>query len=146
MQQARQQATQRFIFELLDHTGFDFRWDKKKTLEYLNRPQSYFPNDSRLWPVFSALWSWNSSPLLDFSKLSGWASKGLAWFITITETRRSYKPSTLEAYARLAIANALLLGSDPTFKWMIDRFGKVMIGGLIASECPRIAHHLHPSS
>lgn len=125
--------------------GFDFPRDKKKTLEYLDRLQAYFPNDPRLWPVFSVLWSWNPSPALDFSQLPGWASKDLGWFIPLTKTQRRYKPSTLEACARLAIANALLLGSDPAFKWMVDRFGKVMIGGLIASECPRIARHLYAS-
>jgi len=126
------------------YAGFDFPRDKQKTLEYLHRLRSYFPQDPRLWPVFSVLWSWNSSPAtLDFGKLPGWASKDLSWFIPITKTQKKYKPATLEVYARLAIANALILGSDPSFKWMVDQFGKVMIGGLIASECPRIARHLY---
>ncbi len=132
--------------EIIDPDGyaaFDYPKNKRKTLAYLRKLESIFPGDTRLWPVFSSIWTWQKSPHLDFTKLPGWAAQDLSWFIPLTRTQRRYRPATLERYARLAIANALLLGTDPDFKQMVDRYGKVMVGGLAACGCPRPARHLY---
>jgi hypothetical protein len=34
------------------------------------------------------------------------------------------------------------MAQDPDFKWMVNTFGRVMIGGMVGSQCPREARHL----
>ncbi len=135
--------------ELLDPDGyaaFDDPTSRAKTLEALQWLTAAFPQDrhnGRLWPVFSARWTWRDDAPLSFSRLPGWASKNLASFIPLNRTQRQYKESTLDGWARQAIANALLTAADPDLKMMADTFGQVMIGGLVRGPAHRLARHLY---
>jgi len=72
----------------------------------------------------------------------GWASSNLAHLIPFTRTQRPVKEETRAQWARLAIANAVKMAQDPDFRMMAGISGKVMIGGMVKSDCPRSARHL----
>ncbi len=84
----------------------------------------------------------NAAAHLSFGHLPGWAGRDLAAQIPQTRTQKQFKRGTLEKWARQAIANALVLGSDPDFRWMADTFGQVMIGGMVKCDMNRQARHL----
>lgn len=135
--------------EIVDPDGYawyDDPRDRVRTLADGRRLMSIFPADvasGRQWPVFSARWTWRDDAHLLAGALPGWASAELANLIPLSRTQRRFKRDTLEKWARLAIANALLAAGDPDFHWMIDTFGRVMLGGLVGSRCPRMARHLY---
>ncbi len=134
--------------ELLDPDGYaawDYPQDRTETMAYLHRLRSIFPDDStdgRMWPVFSIRWSWCDHVHLDYSRLPGWAGQSMASLIPLTRTQRKFKEETRERWARQAIANALKLAVDQDFLWMVEKFGQVMIGGMVGGPCPRMARHL----
>lgn len=131
--------------ELIEPEGYaawDYPTDKQRSLESLRALMALYPNDDRLWPVFSIRWTWNKRAHLDFAKLPGWASRSLAGMIPLTRTQRSFKETTREQWARQAIANALVMAADPDFRWMAETFGKVMIGGMVNCELNRMARHV----
>jgi hypothetical protein len=131
--------------ENLDPDGYaawDNPRDRKETMHYLRELINLFPDDSRLWPAFSVRWAWDNNAHISRGNLPGWASNGFAHLIPLTETQRPFKESTREMWARAAIANALALANDPDFLFMVERFGKVMIGGMVNGPCPRMARHL----
>jgi hypothetical protein len=134
--------------ELLDPDGYaawDDPHDRGRTLDALRELMALFPNDvanRRMWPVFSLRWTWDDDAHLDFARLPGWAGKSLAYLIPLNRTQRQFNESTRERWARQAIANALVMAQDPDFRQMIDTFGRVMIGGMVGSKCPRMARHL----
>lgn len=129
--------------ENLDPDGYaawDNPTDRGETLHYLKELMSLYPNDPRLWPVFSIRWTWDSSAHLNATP--GWAGSNLASLVPLTRTQRPVKEGTRAEWARLAIANAILMAQDKDFRAMVDITGKVMIGGMVQSECPRSARHL----
>lgn len=131
--------------ELINPDGYaawDYPQDRLQTLAALDKHMAIFPGDDRFWPVFSIRWTWDDKAHLDFARLPGWASRNLAALIPLTRTQRPFKEATREHWARQAIANALLLAADPDFRLMVDRFGKVMIGGMVRCRCNRKARHL----
>lgn len=134
--------------ELLDPDGYaawDYPTDRGKTIDYTHRLISTFPGDianGRLWPVFSIRWAWRDNVHLDFARLPGWASRNMASLIPLTRTQRQMSWQTRERWARQAIANALNLAVDQDFLWMVNKFGRVMIGGMVNGPCPRMARHI----
>ncbi len=131
--------------ELIDPDGYaawDYPQDRERSLDALKALMALYPNDSRMWPVFSIRWTWDDNAHLSFSRLPGWASRNLAHLIPLTRTQRPFKEETRERWARQAIANALTMAADPDFRWMANTFGKVMIGGLVGCKCNRMARHL----
>lgn len=131
--------------ELLDPDGYaawDYPTDRVRSLAALHELGRLFPEDSRLWPVFSIRWTWNDRAHLSFSRLPGWSSRSLAALIPQTRTQRHFTADTRELWARQAIANALTMAADPDFCWMVETFGKVMIGGMVDCACNRAARHL----
>lgn len=131
--------------ELLDPDGYaawDYPTDRARSLEALAELKRIFPDDGRLWPVFSIRWTWDDNAHLDFGRLPGWASRNLATLIPQTRTQKQFKESTRETWARQAIANALILAADPDFLRMVNEHGKVMIGGMVGCACNRSARHL----
>ncbi|MCI0729663.1 MAG: hypothetical protein L0332_23525 [Chloroflexi bacterium] len=134
--------------ELIQPDGYaawDHPTDRKRTLDALHEMMRLFPADvitGRMWPVFSIRWVWDAKAHLSLARLPGWASKNLAALIPINKTQKPFKEETRERWARQAIANALAMGADPDFRWMVEKFGRVMIGGMVGSECPRMARHI----
>ncbi len=131
--------------ELLDPDGYaawDYPQDRKRSLDALRALMAIFPNDERLWPVFSVRWTWDDRAHLSLAKAPGWVSGELARFIPLTRTQKPYSRETRELWARQAIANALVVAEDPDFRWMVETFGKIMVGGLVRGPCPRMARHL----
>lgn len=134
--------------ELLDPDGYaawDYPHDRQASMESLRELMRLFPQDvsnGKLWPVFSVRWTFDDRAHLDLARLPAWRGRELATLIPLTGTQKPFKRETREEWARLAIANALRMGSDPDFKWMCQTFGRVMIGGLVMSQVPRMARHL----
>lgn len=135
--------------QLVDPDGYawyDYPGDRAQTLDYGRQLMALFPDDvanGRQWPVFSIRWTWRDDAHLAAAHLPGWISSELARLIPLTRTQRPIKTETRERWARLAIANALLTAADPDFRWMVDTFGRVMLGGMVGSGCPRMARHLY---
>ena len=133
--------------ENLDPDGYA-SWDDPNdigvSMKYLGELMRLFPGDSRLWPVFSIRWTWDDSAHMNSTP--GWAGSNLAHLIPMTRTQRQFKDETRANWARLAIANAILTAQHPDFRWMVDTFGKVMIGGMVQSQCPRSARHLYAAT
>lgn len=135
--------------ELIEPDGYawyDFPGDRERTLEHGRRLMALFPDDvhnGRQWPVFSIRWTWDDRVCLAAARLPGWRSAGLASLIPLTRTQRPFRRDTRERWARLAIANALITAADPDFRWMVNTFGRVMLGGMVGSKCPRMARHLY---
>ena len=131
--------------ELTDPDGFaawDYPNDRAKSLEYLARMESLFPGDQRLWPIFSIRWTWDDKAHLAFSRTPKWVGKNLTYLIPANRTQRQYAESSRELWVRQAIANAIVVANDPDFRMMADRFGKVMLGGMVAGPCPRLSRHV----
>lgn len=134
--------------ELLRPDGYaawDHPKDRAATMTALHELMRLYPQDAdngKMWPVFSVRWTWRDDAHLSFARLPGWASRELAALIPITRTQRVFKGATREQWARQAIANALVMAADPDFRWMCERFGRVMIGGMVGSACPRMARHI----
>jgi len=125
------------------YAAWDYPTDRARSLDYLARLEAAFPGEARLWPVFSVRWAWQDRAHLDFARLPGWASRELAPLIPFNRTQREVKPATVEKWARAAIANALGLAQDPDFLAMVNRYGKVMLGGMVRGPLPRPARHLY---
>jgi len=121
--------------------AWDYPLDRQRSLDYLRRMAGIFPGDERLWPVFSIRWTWRDDAP-SWVQMPGWMGSKLVDWIPLTRTQRAYPDSRLELWARRAVANALLVASDPDFRWMAERFGRVMIGGMINGPCARAARHL----
>lgn len=134
--------------QLTDPDGYaawDYPDDRQLTLDYLRRMEEAFPDDidnGRLWPVFSLRWTWNDKAHLNFSRLPQWSGRDLAYMIPINRTQREYKEATRDKWARQALANALAMAADPDFRRICDRYGRVMIGGMVGGGCPRMARHI----
>jgi hypothetical protein len=114
-------------------------------MEALRALMATFPGDvhsGRMWPVFSIRWSWHDGAHLDFARLPGWAGRSLARLVPLNRTQKQFKESTRERWARQALANALKMADDPDFRYMVDTFGQVMIGGMVGGPCPRMARHV----
>ncbi|MBE2198095.1 MAG: hypothetical protein IAE79_05755 [Anaerolinea sp.] len=131
--------------ELIDPDGYaawDYPQDRARSLAALQQLTSIFPGDGRLWPVFSIRWTWDDRAHLDFGHLPGWAGRNLAALVPMTRTQQTVNEKIRERWVRQAIANALVMGADPNFRAMVDAHGKVMIGGMVRSRCPRMARHV----
>ena len=127
------------------YASWDYPRDRSSSMEALYELMRLFPQDvdnGRLWPVFSIRWTWDDKAHLGFGRLPGWSTRKLAYLIPLNRTQRQFKESTRERWARQAIANALTLAADPDFRMMVDRFGRVMLGGMVGSKCPRMARHI----
>jgi hypothetical protein len=133
------------VIELVDPDGYvayDYPQSRARTIDALRALMAIFPNDERLWPVFSIRWTWDDKAYLSFAKAPGWVSGELGRFIPVTRTQRPFKWETRERWARQAIANAIVIAEDRDFRWMAETFGQVMIGGMVKGPCPRMARHL----
>lgn len=126
--------------------AWDYPDDRAKTVAYLRRLEAVYPDPDKLWPVFSVRWAWQDNAHLSYARLPGWASRKLAGLIPFTHTQQAVKEATAEKWARAAIANALLLAKDPDFLAMVDRYGKVMLGGMVRGPIPRPARHLYAAT
>jgi len=132
---------------LSDPDGFaawDYPADRQKTLYFLHRMEAIFPQDRRLWPIFSVRWAWDDNLRLDQAPDLPWKA-GTDWqsLIPFTSTQRRHRPDVLNAWARLAVANAVKAASDPDLRYMADRFGQVMLGGMAHGPVPRVCRHLY---
>ena len=102
--------------------------------------QADIPN-GRLWPVWSVSWAapaelrWNG----DWGRTRPpiWDRADLAGLVPPTRTDRRWAPATLTAWARQALALAAATAADPTFRALVARYGRVMIGGLCGSGLVR---------
>jgi hypothetical protein len=121
------------------YAAWDWPLDREKSLRDLDRLRAIFPNDERLWPVFSVRWAWRDDARLH-SRIP-WTCD-LADLIPINRTQRPFKRETRREWVGKAIANALLIAEDSDFRAMVDAHGKVMIGGLVKGPCPRMARHV----
>lgn len=129
--------------QLIDPDGYaawDDPRDRGLSLAMLERLRSVYPNDDRLWPIWSVRWSWDARPPYRLSDLPRWASTRLSTLVPRTRTHTL--PADLEDMARLAILNAVVVARDPAFQAMAVRHGKVMIGGLVKGPCNRFVRHL----
>lgn len=124
------------------YAAWDYPQDRQKSLTALDQLNHTYPNDSRLWPVFSIRWTWDNDAHLSFARLPGWASKSLASLIPLNRTQRQFKEETRERMVRQAIANALVMADDKDFRMMVNKYGKVMLGGMVGCECNRMARHI----
>ena len=127
------------------YAAWDYPDDRAKTMAALVELMKIFPGDHRLWPIFSARWTWNNDLRLAGNPVD-WGVRDLVSLIPLTKTQKQYTRATREAWANVAIANALALANDPDFRFMVDHFGQVMLGGLIKSDCPRSARHLYAAT
>jgi hypothetical protein len=125
-----------------EFAAWDYPFDKQKSLTYLDKMAQTYPNDPRLWPIFSIRWTWNNSTHIAFNKLPEWRNLPFHSLIPLTRTQKPFRDTTRDRWARQAIAGALEMAHDPDFRVMCNKFGKVMIGGLVGSACPRMARHL----
>ncbi len=134
--------------ELLQPDGYaawDYPQDRSRSLAALRELMAIFPDDvrnGRMWPVFSIHWSYDPAALATFQRLPHWAGRSLAGLIPHTRTQRPLREDEREILARQAIAQALTLAADPDLRWMVETFGRVMIGGLVRGPIPRLARHL----
>ena len=130
--------------ELLKPDGFaapDNPLDRQETIKNTKEIARLFPGE-KMWPVYSVRWAWNGDAHLLYSSLPGWRSDSLADLVPQTRTQRKLKQDTREAMARLAIANAVEMSKDNHLRWMVETFGKVMIGGMVNGPCPRDSRHI----
>ena len=119
-------------------------------MKSLERLLSIFPNDAdptsgRMWPVYSARWQ-PPAHSLDRTQLptwTRWAEPGAA--IPLNRTQRAYTLARRSAMAEQAMACAWATAHDPIFRSMAERFGRVMIGGLIHGPVHRLGRHLYAS-
>jgi hypothetical protein len=102
--------------------------------------------NGRLWPVFSIRWAYNPLATVRFEQLPRFAGASLARYIPLNHTQAHPPPARLEEMGRCAVAQALALASDPDFRRMVERYGQVMIGGLVQGPIPRLARHHGPDS
>lgn len=136
------------VIELLEPDGYaswDYPDNRARSMQTMHELMSLFPDDvinGRLWPVFSIRWSWRSKAHLNFGRLPGWASRELASLVPLNRTQRPFKDETREKWARQALANALVMADDPDFLYLVNTFGRVMIGGMVGGPCPRMARHV----
>jgi hypothetical protein len=150
---ARNEGVYHEMIELIDPDGYA-AWDyplegpehKARTVQALRRLMATFPRDvgagGRMWPVFSVRWTWDDRAVPSFNSLPTWRSRPLQTLIPLNKTQEHYSEAHREAWARAAVANALLLASDADFRWMCETFGRVMIGGLVRGPCHRLARHI----
>lgn len=127
------------------YAAWDYPADRHRSMAALQELMRLYPHDvdnGRLWPVFSIRWVWDDHAHLNFAKLPGWAGRDLASMVPLTRTQKPFKHKTREQWVRQAIANALVMASDPDFRWMVERFGRVMLGGMVRCECPRMVRHI----
>lgn len=122
--------------------SWDYPQDRALSMEYLRRMEVIYPNDERLWPVFSLRWTWDDNAYLPFSRLPVWAGTSLGSLIPVNKTQRNLRAEVREKIARQAIANAIQVAHDPDFRKMVERHGRVMIGGMVSGPCPRPARHV----
>lgn len=137
--------------ELLNPDGYaswDYPTDRARSMESLRRLMNLFPQDlgTRMWPIFSARWAWADQAAISYDKLPGWTDRDLGALIPVNKTQKPFPKETREGWARAAIANALLTAQDPDFRFMVETFGKVMIGGMVKGPCPRMARHLYAAT
>jgi hypothetical protein len=129
------------------YAWFDYPNDRRRTLETGREMMRIFSGDERMWPVFSVRWPWHDRAHLDLGALpAGWSSSDLSYLIPLNSTQRQFKPATRDRWARQAIANAMVTAQDPDFRWMVDAFGQVMIGGMVRGPCNRLARHLYAAT
>jgi hypothetical protein len=131
--------------EIINPDGYatwDNPKDRAETMKYTQEMMRLYPGDTRMWPVYSVRWAWDDKAHLKYSQLPGWRSDSLSYLIPETRTQKLFSADTKELWARQAIANALEMAKDPHLRWMVDEFGKVMIGGMVKGPCPRDARHL----
>jgi hypothetical protein len=131
--------------EAIDPDGYaawDYPTDRQATLKALDAMSHIFPDDGRLWPVFSIRWTWDDNAHLSFAQLPGWASMRFADMIPLNGTQRFVGEEARERMVRQAIANALVMAADKDFRMMVERYGKVMLGGMVGCKCNRMARHI----
>ena len=99
--------------------------------------EQIFPNDDRFWPVYSIRWSW--------SEKWSWSLTPYIpnYPIPITKTQRPFNRTTRQHWVVLAVANARAVANDPVFRFFAERYGRVMIGGMVNGPCPRMVRHIY---
>ena len=105
------------------------RWASRANLQEM---LATFPHDAndRLWPVFSTRWVDRLDDAVPAHLLPpAWRTlKSLATLIPQPAGQEHLTDA--EAIARKAIGKALALHANPEFRWLCERFGRVMIGAL----------------
>ena len=128
------------------YAWYDFPKDQAKTMMYGKALMGLYPDDvtnGRQWPVYSVRWRYDPRYEARVAGIPGWPSTRLANLIPVNRTQRPFKEETREAWARNAIANALIVAKDPLFRWMVESFGRVMLGGMVRGPIPRMARHIY---
>lgn len=119
--------------------------DRQQTLLNLHWLIDLFPSDvanGRMWPIFVC--GWNSpAPSIPPGSLPWPHHDRLERLIPLNRTQKRYTSAQREVWAQLAVHQAWADAHDPDFKWMVETFGRVMIGGMIGGSLPRIARHLY---
>lgn len=138
---------------LIDPDGYaswDYPQDRPRSMQALHDLTVLFPedvdNNGRLWPVFSTRWTWDDRVEHRLADFADRTRAGLGSLIPLNSTQRPVTMDTRNTWARAAIMNALLVASDPDFRWMAERFGRVMLGGMVHGPCPRLARHLYAAT
>lgn len=129
-----------------DHFAAWDTLDKAESLAYLEELRRRFPHDDRLVPIWSVRWNWTEKPPYRLADLPGWASTSLAQLVPPLDDIRMLKPSTLEAYARLAVANAVVVARDPQFQAMCSASKLVMLGGMVRGPVHRMVRGLYTAA
>jgi hypothetical protein len=138
--------------EFIDPDGyaiFDDPLSQAETLKALETMMRLFPDDidnGRMWPVWSSRWQWDEH-CRSFNRLPAWVPGGsLAALVPFNATQRQYRSDTIELYAAQAIGNAVQLSANSAFRKMVERFGRLMLGGLVSGPCHRLARHLYAAT
>lgn len=110
-----------------------------------------FPEDARpggrMWAVWPATATWNPDARVDHvrlpTSLRGCAHLGA--YIPINATQRRWSADRLEAMANAVVANAQELARNPEFRLLVERHGKIALGGMAVKNAPipRLARHLY---
>jgi hypothetical protein len=135
--------------EFIDPDGyaiFDNPLNRTETRQALQIMMRLFPDDidnGRMWPIYSVRWDWDEH-VRSFNRLPDWVPGGsLAALVPINATQRRYRTETIEMWAAQAIGNAIQAASSPALRAVIERFGRLMVGGLVAGPCQRLVRHLY---
>jgi hypothetical protein len=131
--------------ELINPEGFaawDYPQNRERSLEALREMEAVFPDDERLWPVYSVRWIWSDTAALLCRQIPGWAGQNLAYLFPLNRTQQQHSSSQRDRWVRAAMANAMITAGDPAFRRMVEKHGKVMIGGMVQGPCARGARHV----
>lgn len=132
------------------YAAFDDPTSRTASMAALNALVALFPREGsrgRLWPVFSVRWPSVGDPAQPVTRQqlpATWLRlPSLGALVPFNATQRRYSESAVDRWVRQAIAHAFRVAADPDFQAMAERFGQVMIGGLVRNtEIHRLARHV----